>query len=69
MSSPPVLISGSGAICSVGIGVPQIAASVRAGISRFGESSIYDRRFEPVRMALIRRMRWGRSCRPSKPRI
>jgi 3-oxoacyl-[acyl-carrier-protein] synthase-1 len=42
-----------GAICPVGIGVEQIWSSVRAGISRFQESSVHDRWFEPIRMALL----------------
>ena len=53
MSRQPAVIASAGAVCSVGIGVPQVAASVRAGLSRFAESSVYDRRFEPMRMALL----------------
>lgn len=42
-----------GMMTAVGIGARQTAASVRAGISRFGETSIYDKRFQPFKMALL----------------
>ena len=48
----PFLI-GSGALCSIGIGTKQIAASVRTGLSGFAESSIHNRSFAPIRMALL----------------
>ncbi len=47
------VIIGSGAICAVGIGIMQIAASVRAGLSRFAASPIQDRNFDPITMALL----------------
>lgn len=53
MSAGPVYIKSTGGICAVGIGVPQIAASVRAGISRLSETSICNREFEPMRLALL----------------
>ncbi len=42
-----------GMMTAVGTSAKQTAASVRAGISRFGETSIYDRRFQPFKMALL----------------
>ena len=42
-----------GMMSAVGIGAQQTASSVRAGISRFCETSIYDRRFQPFTMALV----------------
>jgi 3-oxoacyl-[acyl-carrier-protein] synthase-1 len=42
-----------GMMTSVGIGARQTAASVRAGICRFRETSIYDKRFQPFKMALL----------------
>ena len=38
--SAPVVIEGTGALCSVGLGVRQIYASVKAGIARIAESSV-----------------------------
>ena len=46
-------ILGMGVVSAVGIGAKQTAASVKAGISRFSETSIYDKRFEPFVMALL----------------
>ena len=42
-----------GMVTAVGMGARQTAASVRAGISRFAETSIYDKRFQPFKMALL----------------
>ncbi|MDX2019881.1 MAG: beta-ketoacyl synthase N-terminal-like domain-containing protein [Deltaproteobacteria bacterium] len=51
--SLPIHIAGTSAICSIGTTVPQIWAAARAGISRFAESSVHDRFFAPIRMALL----------------
>jgi 3-oxoacyl-[acyl-carrier-protein] synthase-1 len=48
-----VSVDSTAAICAVGAGLEQISASVRAGLSRIRRSSIHDRGFEPVRMALV----------------
>lgn len=46
-------------ICAIGMVTPvggctgQTAASVRAGISRYQESPVYNKRFEPMTMALV----------------
>lgn len=42
-----------GMITAVGIGAKQTAASVRAGIARQAESSIYNKQFQPMKMALV----------------
>jgi 3-oxoacyl-[acyl-carrier-protein] synthase I len=47
------MIVGSGAITSVGYCVPQIWASVRAGIAKFSRSRLIDNNFEPFRIAEI----------------
>lgn len=46
-------IVGMGMITAVGIDAKQTAASVRSGITRFAETSIYDKRFEPFVMAIL----------------
>lgn len=51
--NPPVRIVGSGAICAIGLSVRQIWAAARAGISRSASSSVHDRHFEPITMALL----------------
>lgn len=48
-----VVVAGSGAICSVGVGIAQVYASVRAGIARKIASEVVDREFEPITMALL----------------
>ena len=53
MSGQGALILAVGMMTSIGIGATQTAASVRAGISRFKETSIYDKRFQPFVMATI----------------
>lgn len=40
-------------VTAVGLDAQQTAASIRAGIARFEETSIYDKRFEPFVMALL----------------
>jgi 3-oxoacyl-[acyl-carrier-protein] synthase I len=46
-------IAGAGAVCAIGGGVAQIAASVRSGFSGMSASSVHDRHFEPIKMALV----------------
>ncbi len=46
-------IVGIGMMTPVGDCAAQTAASVRAGISRYQESSIYNKRFEPMTLALM----------------
>jgi 3-oxoacyl-[acyl-carrier-protein] synthase-1 len=53
MSAQGAAIVSLGMMSAVGIGAQQTASSVRAGISRFCETSIYDRRFQPFTMALV----------------
>lgn len=47
------MIVGAGAITSVGYSVPQVWASVRAGIARFGNHPVLDTRFSETRLALV----------------
>ena len=42
-----------GMVTSVGLDAKQTAASVRAGLSRFEESSIHTKRFQPMVMAIL----------------
>ncbi len=53
VSAGTVLIKGVGAICSVGVGIRQVHASVMAGLGKVSSTSIYDASFEPIRMALV----------------
>ena len=46
-------VCGIGMITAVGDSTAQTAASVRAGISRYAESSVYNKRFLPMTMALL----------------
>jgi 3-oxoacyl-[acyl-carrier-protein] synthase-1 len=46
-------IVGMEMVTAVGLDAQQTAASVRAGISRFEETSIHDKRFEPFVMAVL----------------
>jgi 3-oxoacyl-[acyl-carrier-protein] synthase-1 len=48
-----IVIESTGGICSVGRGVAQIHASVRAGLGGFRASAIHDRNFDPITMALL----------------
>ncbi len=48
-----ITVIGIGAVTSVGLSAVQTAASVRAGISRFTETSGLDRMFAPIVMALL----------------
>ena len=43
----------TGMVTAVGIGSAQTASSVRAGISRYQESAVYNKRFEPMTLALL----------------
>ena len=49
----PVYLQSCGVSTSIGLTAEQTAVSVRAGISSFAESSIYNKRFDPMIMALI----------------
>ncbi len=53
MAAEGALILDVGMITSVGLNARQIAASVRAGMTRFAASSIYDKQFEPFTMAVL----------------
>lgn len=53
MSSEDVLIVKTGMMTPVGIGTAQTVTSVRAGISRYQESSVYNKRFAPMTLALL----------------
>jgi 3-oxoacyl-[acyl-carrier-protein] synthase-1 len=53
MRLPPILIEASGALCPIGAGARQIAASLRAGLSQFRRCAILDPRAEPVRLSLV----------------
>ena len=53
MSAQHAWISGIGMMTPVGGCTAQTTASVRAGISLYQESSIYNKHFEPMTMALI----------------
>jgi 3-oxoacyl-[acyl-carrier-protein] synthase-1 len=53
MASESAWICGIGMVTPVGDCAAQTAASVRAGISRYQESSIYNKRFEPMTLALV----------------
>jgi 3-oxoacyl-[acyl-carrier-protein] synthase-1 len=46
-------IVGMGMVTAVGLDAQQSAASIRAGIARFEETSIHDKRFEPFVMAVL----------------
>jgi 3-oxoacyl-[acyl-carrier-protein] synthase-1 len=46
-------IEGVGALCSVGRGIRQVQASIRAGLGRSIQSPVHDRRGEPVTMSLV----------------
>ncbi len=46
-------ILSSGMVTPVGFGAAQTIASIAAGLSRYEESSIYNRNFEPMTLALV----------------
>jgi 3-oxoacyl-[acyl-carrier-protein] synthase I len=47
------VVQGAGGICAIGRGMGQIYASVRADLGGFRASSVYDRNFDPITMALL----------------
>jgi len=49
----PVYLMACGVVTPVGLSLEQTAAAVRAGISAYEESSIYNKRFNPMTMALV----------------
>src|SRR4051812_2114455 len=51
-ATEPVIV-GVGMMTSVGLSAPEVAASVRAAIMRFGETPIRDHRFEPFVLAEV----------------
>lgn len=53
MAAQDTFILGVGMATPIGDCVAQTATSVRAGISRYKESSIYNKRFEPMTLALL----------------
>ncbi len=53
MNTRGASILSMGMMTPVGLTAPQSAASVRAGITRFAETSLYDKRFEPFTMSLL----------------
>lgn len=53
MANEGAIILDVGMITSVGLTAPQTASSVRAGITRAAETSLYDKRFEPFTMAVL----------------
>ena len=53
MAAPGAIIMKMWMITAVGLNASQTAASVRAGVDRFGETSIYDRRFQPFTMSIL----------------
>ena len=53
MAAPGAWICGIGMVTPVGGSTAQTAASVRAGLSRYQESSVYNKRFEPMTLALV----------------
>lgn len=53
MGAKDTFILGIGMATPVGDCVAQTATSVRAGISRYKESSVYNKRFEPMTLALL----------------
>src|SRR5690348_7848694 len=53
MAETGAAIMAIGMITAVGIGAKQTAASVRAGIARQADSSIYNKQFQPMKMALV----------------
>jgi 3-oxoacyl-[acyl-carrier-protein] synthase-1 len=53
MSDAGAAIVGMGMMTPVGLNAMQAAASVRAGIDKFGETSIHDKRFQPFVMSIL----------------
>lgn len=53
MAGERAWICGMGMVTPVGDCVAQTASSVRAGINRYQESSVYNKRFQPMTLALL----------------
>lgn len=53
MSGEGVWVVKTGMMTAVGIGTAQTVTSVRAGINRYRESSVYNKRFAPMTLALL----------------
>ena len=53
MSERPVVVVGVGMMTAVGLTAPETAASVRASMMQFSETSIRDHRFEPFVLAVV----------------
>jgi 3-oxoacyl-[acyl-carrier-protein] synthase-1 len=53
MASTPIAVAGIGMISSVGLSAPEVGASARAGTMRFTQTSIMDRRYQPVTLAEV----------------
>ncbi len=53
MSNTGAWIVQTGMVTAVGIGSAQTASSIRAGISRYQESTVYNKSFEPMTLALL----------------
>jgi len=49
----PVYLKATGIVTAVGLNSEQTATAVRAGISGYDDSSIYNKRFNPITMALL----------------
>jgi 3-oxoacyl-[acyl-carrier-protein] synthase-1 len=53
-SEPPgAVVAGIGVVTAVGLSAAETAASVRARMTRFSQTAIRDRRFEPVTLAVL----------------
>lgn len=52
-ASKPVYLIACGVATSVGLSNEQTAAAVRAGISAYEDSPVYNKRFNPMKMALL----------------
>src|SRR5947207_15259457 len=50
---PGAEILGIGMITAVGTSAAQTASSVRAGVARLAESSVYNQRFAPMTLAML----------------
>jgi 3-oxoacyl-[acyl-carrier-protein] synthase-1 len=53
MGSSAAAVVGLGMVSAAGLSAPEVAASVRAGVMRFGETPILDRRFQPFTLAEV----------------
>jgi len=48
-----VYVAGVGMVTPVGFDAPSTSAAVRAGINQYKDTQFYNRRFEPMKMALV----------------